>query len=982
MPDSIRVYIEPHFDVPDRAEGGIRRVVEAQFKYLPRFDVEPVKDPRRAHMTAGHGMKQCAKQGLPFVSHCHGLLWSDYDWNRWHYEVNQAVTEAMVQAQAVTAPSNWVAQAITRGILVSPTVVYHGVDADDWSTPGFQDHGGYVYWNKARQDPVSDCSHMQQLARRMPRQQFVSTIGIETPNVNVVGVHTVEEMRPMLQKAGVYLSTARETFGIGTLEALAAGVPVAGWDYGGQSEIVIQGETGYLAPFGDWDRLVECVDRCMRERERLSDNCRADARQRWAWPDKIEKYAAIYHQVMSDWYAELPRVSVIVPCHNLGRYLKECLQSVQSQAFKDYECLIVDDDSSDNTAEVARTFCDADSRFRYLRTPKNLKLVGTLNFGAAYSRGKYLINLDADNLLGQGALGVLSVELDNHPEWHIVYGMLDVMNEFGEERRRNAFPQAATFSWEQQMAHLNQIPSSAMYRRVVWERSGGWRERMWRAEDAEWWCRVTSFGFRAAKVTDEATLIYRMRSDSKSSHEPGDGDWTAWFPWRAGATNGPQGLEIVRRHSPLAQPELVPFGAQGKRTDQLFWEVWHHQNPVVSVVIPVGPGHEKLVIDALDSLVAQDIKDWEAVVVNNTGHAFDAVPGAPYARLVNSPSSQVGAARNAGVKAARGELVYFLDADDYLSPHGLKSMLKRYTNGDAGYIYTDYIQVGEDWSEKRVDMPEYNQMDWKAQHSINILIAKADFERVGGFDASLTGWEDWELFVKLAVNGICGAHLAEPTWNYRFHTGTRRDDSLSKKEMLLPILRERYAKFYDGEAEMTRCCGGNSDALMAAKRVIESINQLGAGTGAEPAPVPVQDTGILPPTVRMAFTGEQVGAITFFGRDGRQYRGGNNNLEKYADVVREDVDKLANTGQWVVVPVVQPEPPVSAPELPVIQHLPPEPPELPKPANWLGPDAFVEPEGETTKEEAASPAPGDVVAVKKLKKQRGKKKNEQPTVAG
>ena len=203
---------------------------------------------------------------------------------------NEAVVDAMTKAQAVTAPSIWVAQAISRGLLVSPEVVYHGVDAEEW-LPEKAGHSTYVFWNKARHDPVSDCSHMQLLARRMPKQQFVSTLRVEDPNVKIVGVRPVGELRPILQDAAVYLATARETFGIGTLEALAAGVPVAGWDYGGQSEIIIPGETGYLAPFEDWDALAECVNKCTAERDRLSPNCITDARTRWAWPDKIAEPA-------------------------------------------------------------------------------------------------------------------------------------------------------------------------------------------------------------------------------------------------------------------------------------------------------------------------------------------------------------------------------------------------------------------------------------------------------------------------------------------------------------------------------------------------------------------------------------------------------------------------------------------------------------------------------------------------------------------
>ena len=145
----------------------------------------------------------------------------------------------------------------SRGMLKPTEVVYHGEDADEWAHD--LDVQNYVFWNKARADSVSDPRDMQTLAAKLPHVSFVTTIGEPTPNVDVLGVQPLPQMKPHLQRAGVYLATARETFGIGTLEALAAGVPVAGWDYGGQSEIILHGETGYLAPYGDYDALAECV---------------------------------------------------------------------------------------------------------------------------------------------------------------------------------------------------------------------------------------------------------------------------------------------------------------------------------------------------------------------------------------------------------------------------------------------------------------------------------------------------------------------------------------------------------------------------------------------------------------------------------------------------------------------------------------------------------------------------------------------------
>ena len=247
------------------------------------------------------------------------------------------------------------------------------------------------------------------------------------------------------------------------------------------------------------------------------------------------------------------------------------------------------------------------------------------------------------------------------------------------------------------MAHLNQLHSGAMMRRAVIEQSAGYRERQWRAEDSELWCRVTSFGFKAERVTTEPTLVYRWRANSKSMQERKenadiDGNWCEYFPW-ATARSGAEGQKVIAQNAhAVANSHLVPFGAQGKRADKLFWNVYHRQNPLVSVIIPVGKGHTRYLNDALDSLIGQTMNEWEAIVINDTGDAWASVQGAPYARVFStSGNCGAGAARNLGLQHARGKLVFFLDADDMLNPNALAKFVHRYARGDAGYVYCDVL---------------------------------------------------------------------------------------------------------------------------------------------------------------------------------------------------------------------------------------------------------------------------------------------------
>ena len=179
---------------------------------------------------------------------------------------------------------------------------------------------------------------------------------------------------------------------------------------------------------------------------------------RWGWEQRIKQYADLYHRTWEWWNAPERKVSIIVTCHNLAQYLDDCLKSVAEQDFDDWECLIIDDDSKDNTAHVAKQWTNIDERFKYIKTPTNLKLPGARNFGFKHSKGKYILPLDADDMLAEHALITLSGALDSDQNIHIAYGHLDTVREDGSGRKKSKGWPFQGYSWYGQMAHLNQLP--------------------------------------------------------------------------------------------------------------------------------------------------------------------------------------------------------------------------------------------------------------------------------------------------------------------------------------------------------------------------------------------------------------------------------------------------------------------------------------------------------------------------------------------
>lgn len=907
----IRVFINPVVNLLVPSIGGIDRVVEAQYKYLKEYDVIIASGSDDADVITNHGTLREERPGVPMVAHCHGLYWDDYEWPSWTERANAEVIETIRRSNAVTVPSQWVADALTRGMLVAPEVVYHGVDTQEW-TPG--ENAGFILWNKGREDSISNPKDMQELARRMPNIPFISTFGIPTSNVRVTGPIGYNMMKGIVQRAGLFLATVRETFGITTVEALSCGVPVVGWDYAGQREIIRNGDTGYLVPFGDYDALMEAINKAFSERDRLSTNARQDAIDNWQWHTRIKQYADLYKRVHEEYHTERPLVSIIITTHNLSKYLPACIHSLREQTVQGWEAIVVDDYSMDEPRSVINEI--ADPRVKYIRTKENVGLPTARNIGWSRSKGKYIIFLDADDMLDRATLELLTDALERDTSIHIAYGRIDTVGEDGGGRRNNEWPQG-DFDWRAQISHLNQMPYASMMRREVLERSGGYRARDWRAEDASMWIRLTSFGFRAKAVTDRPTLIYRFRQDSKSSqesreHADRDGDWTRWFPWRTGATNGRQGEDVFYSGT-RPNPLQVPCGAQGAPpAPHPAWPVHHHAHPVVSIIIPVAASHRRYLIDALDSCIAQTIIDWEVIVIDDTPEASmpEVIKSHPFAKVFHSLGGGTSRARNIGIMHAKGQFLFFLDADDIIDPNTLEEMLSAYVQNE-GYIYCDCkIPLDEkmlDGTSETVASADYNQElfirsgytnDMPGCHSVSILIAREDFNQTNGFDETMAYWEDWQLPLQLAALGIRGTRVSIPLLTYRFGTGIRRRASKTQEGLLQEALRVEFEPYTTGEKQMCACGGGSggTGAKNAALKALSVLNQ-----SPEHKTEDIQSL-TRDGRVRLRYIGDRIAGVPYRGRVSRlQYVFGRDASSEFGDVDSRDAPELMRTGDFELV---------------------------------------------------------------------------------
>jgi glycosyltransferase involved in cell wall biosynthesis len=134
--------------------------------------------------------------------------------------------------------------------------------------------------------------------------------------------------------------------------------------------------------------------------------------------------------ILSGGDRSVPKVSVIIPAYNCAAYLAQAIESVLTQSLSDYEVIVIDDASPDDTAEVAASFAN---QILYLRNDLNRGVSFSRNRGTAASTGEYLVFLDADDVLLRDKLASQVQFLDTHPEFGVAYSDAAFCDEAGQD---------------------------------------------------------------------------------------------------------------------------------------------------------------------------------------------------------------------------------------------------------------------------------------------------------------------------------------------------------------------------------------------------------------------------------------------------------------------------------------------------------------------------------------------------------------------
>lgn len=427
-----------------------------------------------------------------------------------------------------------------------------------------------------------------------------------------------------------------------------------------------------------------------------------------------------------------PLVSVIVPVYNGERYLDTTLKSIFDQDYEPIEIIVVDDGSTDKTAEIVKSY----SIVRYIYQSNQGPSVAR-NTGIAAAQGEFVAFLDADDLWVPQKLSLQVGYLIQNSEKGLVYAHRRMIIEEGVEPPHwySADDTPALFA------------GAVVVRKNVFEKVGVFNPAYRFGENAEWLSRVKDAGI-LLDVLPETLLICRIHTHNQTYHSK------------------------EMRSSVLKALKSSIDRQRGKdhnkNTNSL-----EEKKAGISVIIPVYNG-ELYFAETLKSVLAQTYQPIEVIVVDDgstDGTANIAKSFGPLIKYYYQANSGTAAAFNHGIEHARGDYFAFLGADDLWTENKNEIQIKAFQDNPqadmvAGYVQQFYSPELDENERKRIRCTD----EMLPGHVIPAMLIKREaFFRVGLFEPQWVVGSEMSWYLRAKEKGLSLVMLPDLVLLRRLH---------------------------------------------------------------------------------------------------------------------------------------------------------------------------------------------------------------------
>lgn len=508
------------------------------------------------------------------------------------------------------------------------------------------------------------------------------------------------------------------------------------------------------------------------------------------------------------------KVSLIVTCFNRSEYLAQTINSILNQTYTNFELIIWDDASTDDSVKIAKKYQRLDSRIKLVEQKINQGFTKSIADAVASTEGKYLGWVDSDDLLHPQALAKTVELLDTRSSVGMVYTDRLIID---ESNNSLGLDPRSSIPYSQGNLLLNFMTFHfRLIRREIYELAGGINTDFTTAQDYDLCLRISEI--TKIEQIKQPLYFYRQHSNSiSSSREFEQIACTRTAINHALIRRGlspsvelklklkpkfilqPQAIEdkSIEKTSSVDTIELHRNYERKDRSDSEAIESLDSKpvfncSRLVSLIITVY-NRQQYLAATIESILAQTFTDFELIIWDDGSTDNTLAIATNYAqrdsriKVFSDSNEGQGKALVKAIEQARGKYLGTVDSDDLLHPEALaKTSTVLESNSNLGMVYTDHVVIDAAGIEQglgtRCSIPYSKErllIDFMTFHFR--LMRRDVYDALGGFDSSLSTAEDYDLCLRFSeVTQI--EHLSEPLYYYRWH-----DNNLSNTQQLTQV---------------------------------------------------------------------------------------------------------------------------------------------------------------------------------------------------
>ena len=532
-------------------------------------------------------------------------------------------------------------------------------------------------------------------------------------------------------------------------------------------------------------------------------------------------------------------ISIIVPIYNVENYLRQCLDSVLGQTFKNFEVLLVNDGSSDSSGDICREYVEKDSRFHYFEK-ENGGLSDARNYGIERAQGEYLTFIDSDDFVNEKHLEnlFLASRLTNAD---ITIGGFSRFENgtFWLYQDYFSSDSLVSFTSAQAIQHLDSmfdvpflnfsIVCGKLFKRDLFKELRFQYGKYAEDQFIIWRLYLKARSIYSFNVD---SYIYRINETGMSSvFSLKHLDYIDALEERIKSTKDLEGIDInlsfnmyryvlkrilqqleehdyideareVREKLELAEQGQYPF-----LTDEVKEIEVENGGELISIIVPIY-NVEKYLRMCLDSIENQTYSNIEVLLINDGSPDSSGEICQEYVardsrfRYFEKENGGLSDARNYGIERSNGKYLTFIDSDDWVEPTYIEDMYQAALKNDSEIVVSNYtlfdvkenhylIHVWDDYYEETYEgeelinkLPLLERRDYSFVTSWGILFKKELFNNIKFPKGKVI--EDSRTNYKLFARSLRSTYINKALYNYRI--GRESISSQVNEKLLIDVL--------------------------------------------------------------------------------------------------------------------------------------------------------------------------------------------------